>query len=107
MTWSGTLTSPVDPEHPRTALGALAGYLLWDHKLGMLADWPELAANFIKEPWLVHRYLDRGLNADSELPSMLERTQILALHGKRSPKYAKMRKEFIERLGENWLKERQ
>jgi EAL domain-containing protein (putative c-di-GMP-specific phosphodiesterase class I) len=107
MTWSGTWTSPIDPEHPRTALGALAGYLLWDHKLGMLSDWPELAANFIKEPWLVHRYLDHGLNADPELPSMLERTQILALHGKRSPKYAQMRKELIERLGENWLKERQ
>ncbi|HMG86867.1 MAG TPA: EAL domain-containing protein [Terracidiphilus sp.] len=107
MTWSAAWVFPIDAEHPRTALGALAGYLLWDHKLGMLSDWPELAANFIKEPWLVHRYLDRGVNADPELPSMLERTQILALHGKRSPKYAKMRKELIERLGENWLQERQ
>ena len=106
MTWSRAWIFPIDVEHPRTALGALAGYLLWDHKLGMLSDWPELAANFIKEPWLVHRYLDRGENADPELPSMLERTQILALHGERSPKYAKMRKELIERLGENWLKER-
>lgn len=107
MTWSRAWSFPIDPEHPRTALGALAGYLLWDHKLGMLSDWPELAANFIKEPWLVHRYLDRGVNADPELPSLLERTQILALHGKRSPKYTKMRMELIERLGENWLKERQ
>jgi len=106
MTWSRDWTFPIDPEHPRTALGALAGYLLWDHKLGLLSDWPELAATFIKEPWLVHRYLDRCANLDEELPSMLERTQILALHGKRSPKYAKMRKELIERLGENWLKER-
>lgn len=107
MTWKRSWTFPIDPEHPHTALGALAGYLLWDHKLGMLSDWPELAANFIKEPWLVHRYLDRGENTDPELPSMLERTQILALHGKRSPKYANMRKELIERLGENWLKQRQ
>ncbi|MGC2614728.1 MAG: EAL domain-containing protein [Terracidiphilus sp.] len=107
MTWNRTWTLPIDAERPRTALGALAGYLLWDHKLGMLSDWPELAANFIKEPWLVHRYLDRGVNPDPELPSMLERTQILALHGQRSPKYAKMRKELIERLGEIWLQERQ
>jgi predicted signal transduction protein with EAL and GGDEF domain len=104
--WSRGWSFPIDPEHPTTALGALAGYLLWDHKLGMLSDWPELAVNFIKEPWLVHRYLDRGTNPDPELPSMLERTQILALHGKRSPKYAKMRKELIERLGEIWLKQR-
>lgn len=34
---------------------------------------------------------------------MFERTQILALHGKRSPKYTKMLKELIERLGEIWL----
>jgi EAL domain-containing protein (putative c-di-GMP-specific phosphodiesterase class I) len=106
MSWSRAWSFPVDPEHPRTALGALAGYLLWDHKLGMLSDWPELAASFIKEPWLVHRYLDGAVNSDPELPSMLERTQILALHGKRSPKYAKMRMELIERLGEIWLEER-
>jgi EAL domain-containing protein (putative c-di-GMP-specific phosphodiesterase class I) len=106
LAWSRTWFFPIDAEHPRTALGALAGYLLWDHKLGMLSDWPELAANFIKEPWLVHRYLDCGTDPDPELPSMLERTQILALRGKRSPKYAKMRKELIERLGEIWLKER-
>ena len=106
MAWNQEWAFPIDAEQPRTALGALAGYLLWDHKLGMLSDWPELAATFIKEPWLVHRYLDRGTNTDSELPSMLERTQILALHGKKSPKYAKMRKELIERLGEIWLQER-
>jgi len=106
MSWSRAWSFPVDPEHPRTALGALAGYLLWDHKLGMLSDWPELAASFIKEPWLVHRYLDGAVNSDPELPSMLERTQILALHGKRSPKYAKMRMKLIERLGEIWLEER-
>jgi EAL domain-containing protein (putative c-di-GMP-specific phosphodiesterase class I) len=106
MIWSRAWTFPIDAERPRTALGALAGYLLWDHKLGMLSDWPELAATFIKEPWLVHRYLDRGINTDSELPSMLERTQILALHGEKSPKYARMRKELIERLGEIWLRER-
>ena len=104
--WSQTWSFPIDPEQPCTALGALAGYLLWDHKLGMLSEWPELAATFIKEPWLVHRYLDRGLNLDPELPSLLERTQILALQGKRSPRYAKMRTELIERLGNNWLNER-
>jgi EAL domain-containing protein (putative c-di-GMP-specific phosphodiesterase class I) len=106
MLWSRRWSFPIDPEQPRTALGALAGYLLWDHKLGMLSDWPDLAATFIKEPWLVHRYLECGASADPELPSLLERTQILALQGQRSPKYTKMRKELIERLGENWLEER-
>lgn len=104
--WLKNWSYPIQPGNPRTALGALAGYLLWDYKLATLTDWPELAANFIKEPWLVHKYLEHAKCPDPELPAMLERTQILALHGQRSPKYKQMRKELIERLGEIWLQER-
>ncbi len=104
--WNQAWSFPVDPEQPKTALGALAGYLLWDHKLGTLADWPEFAAQFIQEPWLVHRYLKHNGNSNPELSMMLERTQIVALKGQRSAKYKQMRKELIERLGEIWLNER-
>ncbi|HTB97453.1 MAG TPA: EAL domain-containing protein [Terracidiphilus sp.] len=106
LSWKNAWQMPIDPAHPRTALGALAGYLLWDYKLGNLTDWPELLANFIKEPWLVHEYLEHLGHADPDLSMMLERTQILALHGHRSPKYKQMRQELIERLGEIWLNER-
>ena len=106
VSWSGSWSFPIDSEQPRTALGALAGYLLWDHRLGTLSDWPEIAASFIKEPWLVHRYLASTGNSDSELSMMVERTQIVALHGHKSPRYAQMRKELIERLAEVWLAER-
>lgn len=106
VSWSGSWSFPIDPEQPRTALGALAGYLLWDHRLGTLSDWPEIAATFIKEPWLVHRYLASTGNSDAELSMMVERTQIVALHGHQSPRYAQMRKELIERLAEVWLAER-
>ncbi len=81
----------------------MAGYLLWDHKLGTLGDWPEVVAQFIKEPWLVHRYLKNGGKSDPELSMMLERTQIVALKGQKSAKYKLMRKELIERLGQIWL----
>lgn len=106
MHWSQEWSFPVNSEHPRTALGALAGFLLWDHKLRTVSDWPEMAANFIKEPWLVHRYLESSGRTDTELSMMLERTQILALHGHRSPKYRQTRKELIELLGRIWLEER-
>jgi hypothetical protein len=106
MPWSESWTFPIDPEQPRTALGALAGYLLWDHKLGLLADWPQFAEQFIKEPWLVHRYLNRTGNSDTELSTMLESTQIVALKGQRSARYKVMRKDLIERLGAIWLDER-
>ncbi len=106
MAWSQAWSFPIDPERPRTALGAMAGYLLWDHKLGTISGWPEFAAQFIKEPWLVHHYLNRSQNPDPELSLMLERTQIVALKGQRSARYKQMRKELIERLGDIWLHER-
>jgi len=106
MPWRRAWSPPFDPEQPRTALGALAGYLLWDRKLGMLTDWPEHAAEFIKKQHLVHRYLDRNGNSDPDLSMMLERTQIVALQGQKSHKYIQMRKELIERLGAIWLEEK-
>jgi EAL domain-containing protein (putative c-di-GMP-specific phosphodiesterase class I) len=106
MPWIEAWSFPIDPEQPRTALGALAGYLLWDHKLGLLADWPQFAEQFIKEPWLVHRYLNRRGKSDTELCTMLESTQIVALKGKRSDRYKQMRKDLIEQLGAIWLDER-
>lgn len=106
MPWMQSWSFPIDPSEPRTALGAMAGYLLWDHKLGTIADWPEFIEQLIKEPWLVHRYLSRAGNSDTELSMMLERTQIVALKGHGSAKYIQMRKELIDRLGEIWLSER-
>jgi EAL domain-containing protein (putative c-di-GMP-specific phosphodiesterase class I) len=104
--WKQHWKFSVDTEHPRTALGALAGYLLWDHKLSMLTDWPELAATFIKDPWLVNRYLEQHKRTRADLAQMLERTQIVALQGHRSVRYKQMRSELIERMGAIWLEER-
>lgn len=106
MPWKQAWNFPIDPEQPRTALGALAGYLLWDYKLGTFTDWPDFAAQFIKEPWLVQRYLDRTGNSDSDLSIMLESTRIVALKGRKSSRYKQMREELIQRLSETWLAER-
>lgn len=106
MPWRQAWTFPVDPAQPRTALGALAGFLLWDYKLGTFTDWPEFVVQFIKEPWLVQRYLDRCEKPDPELSMMLERTRILALKGQKSTKYKEMREELIQHLGAIWLAER-
>jgi hypothetical protein len=106
ISWTRAWSFPIDPERPRTALGALAGYLLWDRKLAILADWYDRAANFIKQPSLVHRYLDCDGKSDPELSTLLERTQIVALQGQKSRKYAEMRQKLIEKLGTVWLRER-
>jgi hypothetical protein len=106
MSWHQTWSMPVEPERPRTALGALAGFLLWDRKLGMMVDWPDHAADFIKEPYLVHRYLEHHGTSDPDLSVMLESTQIIALHGQRSHRYIQIREELVGRLSTIWLRER-
>lgn len=104
--WNQAWSFPVDPERPRTALGALAGYLLWERKLGMLADWPDLAANLIKKPSLVQRYLEGDGKSDPGLSKMLERNRIAALQEPGSRMYALTRQKLIDGLSAAWLKAR-
>jgi EAL domain-containing protein (putative c-di-GMP-specific phosphodiesterase class I) len=106
MTWSQTWSLPVDPERPCTALGALADYLLWDRKLGMLKDLPDIATKFINNPCLVQCYLDCNGKSDPNLSKMLEHNRIVALQDPESELYALTRQNLIERLGALWLKER-
>jgi EAL domain-containing protein (putative c-di-GMP-specific phosphodiesterase class I) len=104
--WSQTWSLSVDVERPRTALGALAGYLLWERKLGTLKEWPDLAANLINKPCLVQRYLEGDGKSDPGLSKMLERNHIAALREPGSRMYAQTRDELIDGLSEAWLKER-
>lgn len=103
MSWKRAWSFPINAERPRTALGALAGFLLWDRKLEMLTDWPDSVISHIKEPSLVHRYLNREGKSDPELSIMLERIQIAALQGQKSHNYIRMRHELIEKLSMVWL----
>jgi hypothetical protein len=104
--WAQTWSMPIDPERPHTALGALAAFLLWDYKLGLLTDWPDLRAKFVKEPWLMHRYLEHAGEPCMELAGMLERIQILGLRGHGSAEYKQARKDFVDRLAAVWRTEK-
>jgi EAL domain-containing protein (putative c-di-GMP-specific phosphodiesterase class I) len=106
MSWSRSWSLQIDPRRPRTSLGALAGYMLWDRKLKILTDWPDLAERFITEPSLVQRYLDCGGKIDSQLFTTLERDRTAALQEPRTRMYAQTRHELIERLGTVWLEAR-
>lgn len=100
--WAQGWSMPIDARHPRTPLGALAAFLLWDYKLGNLTDWPDVRAKFVQEPWLVHSYLERAAQPGLELAEIFERTRILALDGRRSPEYKQARHEFAQRLAALW-----
>jgi EAL domain-containing protein (putative c-di-GMP-specific phosphodiesterase class I) len=106
MAWNQNWSLHADRGQPCTALGALAGYLLWDRKLGLLAEWPGLVRKFIEQPCLVWRYLDREETSDPELATLLERNHFVALLGGRNQEYARTRQQIIDRLSEAWLQTR-
>jgi len=103
MPWKDAWSFPIVAERPRTALGTLAGFLLWERKLEMLSDWPEGMATYIKETSLIHHYLDHKGKSDPELSMILARIQIVALQGQTSLNYTRMRQELIEKLSMLWL----
>ena len=96
MPWRLNWTFTVDPEQPRTALGALAGYLLWDHKLGhadrLARSRGKLYQGTVACPSLsgtrrqirFRAFHDAGADADRR-PSRPEKPQVRAhAHGTRS-----------------------
>lgn len=104
LSWNRTWSMPVDPEHPHTALGALAGDLLWNRGLDALKNWPDLAANYIGKPSLVERYLDATGKSDPNISRLLERKRAVALQEPGSVRSAESRRELIDALSEVWLK---
>ncbi|MDE2255995.1 MAG: EAL domain-containing protein, partial [Betaproteobacteria bacterium] len=101
--WARDFCHGVDPQQPRTALGALAGYLLWDEQLAALARWPELVADFVRAPCLVQRYLAQCAAPHGALAALLARNHAHALQGISSPGYIETRRQLIDVLSRAWL----
>ncbi|WP_112487437.1 EAL domain-containing protein [Thiomonas sp. X19] len=101
--WARDFCYGVDPQQPRTALGALAGYLLWDEQLVALVRWPELVKDFVCAPCLVQRYLTQCDAPQEALLELLARNHAHALQGTGSPGYIETRRQLTEVLSRVWL----
>ncbi|MDE2255792.1 MAG: EAL domain-containing protein [Betaproteobacteria bacterium] len=106
MAWQRGYRYPVDPQSPRTALGAMAGYLLWDMQMASLADRPALADPVQGARTIVEHFVAANQLADSPLG------RLLAARVARSPRGAEgdaftpvTRLQVIEHLTEYWLDE--
>ena len=97
-TWWCAFAHSVDVQHPRTPLGALAGYLLWDRQLLALRRWPALMEDFIRTPCMVQKYLHHARLEDPSMQRLLHRHHALALGGLESKLFARSRRELIGRL---------
>ena len=98
--WHRSFVFTVDPFHPRTALGALAGYLLWERQLEGLGDRPQLISEFVASPCAVAKFIAANHLEGSALDALLARNHRYALQGHRHPVYLDTKKGIVELLAE-------
>ncbi len=94
-----------DPLRPRTAWGALAGYLLWERELKALDAWPELIENHVRAPCRVQHFIERHDLRDSALQRLLDANHSVALHGAWTRMYQRSRCDVIDALSEQGRRE--
>ncbi|WP_297913496.1 EAL domain-containing protein [Thiomonas sp.] len=98
--WAARPRHAVDPLHPRTPWGALAGYLLWDRELKALDPWPELAEDFVRAPCRVQRYIEGHDPGNTSLQQLLDKNHAVALRGSSGRMYRLTRRDLIQCLAE-------
>ncbi len=96
--WATQFRYDVDVNAPRTPLGALAGYLLWDRELGALGRWPDMMEQFVRTPCMVQRFIERTGLQDPDLEDLIAKNQALAIQGNAGKLYQRTRQEVIARL---------
>lgn len=108
--WQRNFRLELDAMRPNTALGALAGFLLWDEQLRRLAPLADGAGPYAHKPDCVQRYVensgDIGTKKSALIHSLLNRIGDDALHGFESSNYQRTKRMLIAALSKtskkNW-----
>ncbi len=98
--WKRGFQWDMDPLRPRTAWGALAGYLLWDRELKALDPWPQFIEEFVRAPCRVQRFIERNVPASSSLQQLLDRNHAVAMRGSSGKMYRATRRNVINALAD-------
>ena len=101
--WYGSYRYPVDPQNPQTALGAMAGYLLWDMQANVMADRGVSAEELPGASRMVERFLSANALEESPLGRLVSEMAPVG-HGANGSHNVRQGK-VIEYLTEYWLEE--
>lgn len=96
--WRATFIYEIDPTQPRTPMGALAAYLLWDQERKTLGRCPDLIEFTNEFPCLVDRYIDQHSLRDSELNTLYQENRRVALLGSANPVFRQTKQKLIAYL---------
>ena len=101
--WAGAYVHRVDPQRPRSALGALALYMSWDRQLGALQRWPGLIEDFVGSLGTLRACMDAVARDKPELRRLFDANRAFALQGTRNRMYRRTREQLVGLLGNLWL----
>jgi len=101
--WCRNYQYPVRPQRPVTAIGAMAGYLLWDLQITGIADKPELVSEFVGARAIVDHFIDANRLRGGAIDRLVsESHELIASAGKRD---GAARDRVIGELTRFWLDE--
>ena len=104
--WRERYRYDIDAGRPRTAIGAMAAYLLWDLQIAAIADRPELIAQFVGARAIVDEFIRVNHLEGSAVARLLARNQELAaLFDSASRETAAVRTQLLDELTRRWLEE--
>lgn len=104
--WHAGHEHAVRVQAPRTAIGARAGYLLWDMQLAALAVRPELVTEFVGAKAIVDQFIEANQLQGGPIEQLLRRNHDLAAARDDQQAAARIvRGQLIKELTEYWLEE--
>jgi len=101
--WFAKYRYPVDPRHPKTALGAMAGYLLWDMQRSVMADYSDASERSPSANQVVDSFLSAHALEQSPLGKLLRETSPFG--SSLAEAHDARQEQVIEYLTEYWLAE--
>ena len=104
--WHRSYQYPVNPRRPQTALGAMAGFLLWNIQLAAFSENPELGAKFVGAKSIVEQFIKANSLRGGPIDQLLRRNHQHIASGHTDVESAsKRRMQLIEKLTDHWLDE--
>ena len=85
-----------------TALGAMAGYILWDMEFATIAKWPQLREEFLALPCAVDQFIEHNQLRGGLLDRTLRQCRAIAMSGAHSDLYRRARSKVFDLLRQHW-----
>ncbi len=86
----------------RTALGAMAGHILWDVEFSAIEQWPQLREAFLALPSCLDRFIAHNHLQGGALDHAHKHNRAIAMNGAHTRLYRESRRKVLDLLREHW-----